>query len=57
VVLVEHDMGLVMDVCDRITVLDFGKVISAGTPDEVRDDPAVVSAYLGAQETDSGSAR
>ena len=55
VVLVEHDMGLVMDVCDRITVLDFGKVIAAGTPDEVREDPAVVSAYLGAPETGSGS--
>ena len=57
VVLVEHDMGLVMEVCDRITVLDFGKVIAEGSPDEVREDPAVVSAYLGAPETGSGSSR
>ena len=57
VVLVEHDMGLVMEVCDRITVLDFGKVIAEGSPDEVREDPAVVSAYLGAPETGSESRR
>ena len=57
VVLVEHDMGLVMDVCDHITVLDFGRVIAEGSPDEVRDNPAVVSAYLGAQEVGTGSAR
>ncbi|MFP5072858.1 ABC transporter ATP-binding protein [Pseudonocardia nantongensis] len=47
VVLVEHHMDLVMSVCDRITVLDFGKVVAAGTPDQVRDDPAVIDAYLG----------
>lgn len=49
IVLVEHDMGLVMEVCDRITVLDFGKVICVGSPDEVRNDPAVITAYLGAE--------
>jgi branched-chain amino acid transport system ATP-binding protein len=47
VVLVEHHMDLVMSVCDRITVLDFGRVVAEGTPDEVRDDPAVIDAYLG----------
>ncbi|MBP2369519.1 ABC transporter ATP-binding protein [Pseudonocardia parietis] len=47
VVLVEHHMDLVMSVCDTITVLDFGRVVAAGTPDQVRDDPAVIDAYLG----------
>jgi len=47
VVLIEHDMGVVMDISDRVTVLNFGKVIGDGTPDEVRRDPDVVQAYLG----------
>ena len=45
--LVEHHMDLVMKVCDRITVLDFGKVIANGTPAEVREDPRCTAAYLG----------
>jgi branched-chain amino acid transport system ATP-binding protein len=45
--LIDHDMGLVMTICDRITVLEFGKVIASGSPDEVRRDPRVVTAYLG----------
>ena len=45
--LIDHDMGLVMNICDQIIVLEFGKVIAAGPPDEVRRDPLVVKAYLG----------
>jgi len=47
IVLVEHDMGVVMDLADRITVLDFGRKIAEGTPDEIKNNPQVISAYLG----------
>ncbi|MBP7551343.1 MAG: ABC transporter ATP-binding protein [Gemmatimonadaceae bacterium] len=48
IILVEHDMRLVMDLADRVLALDFGKVLSVGTPDAVRSDDAVIQAYLGA---------
>lgn len=48
--LVEHDMSLVMDVCETIHVLDFGRIIASGPADRVRTDPAVIEAYLGAPE-------
>ncbi len=49
IVLVEHDMSLVMSVCDHIHVLDFGRLLVAGTPDEIRRNPAVLAAYLGSE--------
>ena len=47
VVLIEHDMGVVMDISDRVVVLDYGKKIGDGTPQEVRNNPDVIAAYLG----------
>jgi branched-chain amino acid transport system ATP-binding protein len=45
--LIDHDMGLVLTVCDYIHMLVFGELITSGTPDEIRNDPQVISAYLG----------
>ena len=50
VVLVEHDMELVMDICDRIVVLNLGRKLAEGTPREIQDNPEVIAAYLGEDE-------
>jgi len=47
IIMVEHDMGVVMDIADRVIVLDFGNKIAEGTPDEIKVNPAVIKAYLG----------
>jgi branched-chain amino acid transport system ATP-binding protein len=47
IVLIEHDMGVVMDISDRVVVLDYGKKIGDGVPDEVRGSQTVIDAYLG----------
>ena len=47
---IEHDMRLIMQLCERIQVLDYGKTIALGTPAQVGSDPAVLTAYLGAGE-------
>ena len=52
VLLIDHDMSLVLEVCDRLYVLDFGKVIASGKPEDIRNDPAVISAYLGSAEVE-----
>jgi len=55
IIMVEHDMGLVMDLADRIMVVDFGRPIRTGTPREVADDPDVIRAYLGEEHKTAGT--
>ena len=50
--LIEHDMNLVMNVCEAIVVVNYGRIIAKGTPEEIRENPAVIEAYLGRKEED-----
>ncbi len=51
ILLVEHDMGVVMDISDEVVVLDFGQVLATGTPEEIQKNPQVIAAYLGQEDS------
>jgi branched-chain amino acid transport system ATP-binding protein len=54
ILLIEHDMNLVMGICERIVVLDYGQIIAAGNPESIKSNPRVIKAYLG-EEVETGA--